>query len=66
MLDRTERRRRLPPTVTSLVSEFATDLPSSLMVSGSGSWKRTIGSLVRGMISDSGLAALLIMGVGFS
>jgi hypothetical protein len=66
-LDRAVRLRRLPPpAVVSLASEFATDLPSSLIVSGSGSWNRTTGSLLRGIISDSGLAARLMMGVGFS
>jgi hypothetical protein len=67
VLDRAERLRRLPPpAVVSLPSEFATDLPSSLIVSVSGSWNRTTSSLVRGIRSDNGLAARLMMGVGFS
>lgn len=67
VLDRVDRLRRLPPpAVVSLASEFATDLPSSLIVSVSGSWNRTISSLVRGIRSDTGLAARLMMGVGFS
>jgi hypothetical protein len=47
--------RRLPPRVVQLPSELATDLPSSLIVSVSGSLKRTVCSEVRGMYSDNAL-----------
>ncbi len=67
VLDRAGRLRRLPPpAVVSLASELATDLPSSLIVSSSGSWNRTTGSLVRCITSDRGLGARMVMGVGFS
>ena len=56
MLVRIDRLRRLePPKVASLPSELATDLPSSLIVSVSGSWKRTTASLSRGAYSETGL-----------
>jgi hypothetical protein len=67
VLDRVDRLRRLPPpAVVSLASELATDLPSSLIVSGSGSWNRTTGSVVRCIRSDRGLAGRVVIGVGLS
>lgn len=58
MLGRRDRLRRLlpPVVVASLPSELATDLlQSSLILSDSGSWKRTVGSWALGRYADTGL-----------
>lgn len=49
--------------VTTLPSEYA-DFPSSLIVSRSGSAKRTVGSNLLGVFSEEGLG--LNIGKGFS
>jgi hypothetical protein len=58
--------RGLPTAdVTSLMSELATDRASSLMVSVSGPWKRTAGSVVlRGGSADRGRAGRGVRGAG--
>lgn len=67
MLVRIERLRRLRSlAVILLLSELATDLVSSDMVSCSTSWNRTTGSLTGVVLSESCLNGWRKIGEGFS